>query len=104
MRTSAGTDVGAGSLLRLLSWGLFFCKNRRPIELLENALRCLGRGTSLVEIFDDAAVDTEALELVEYVLSRQPKDASDDDDDDTVDITLSRLDFGPYTEALDLGR
>ena len=102
MGTSAGTDVGAGSLLRLLSWGLFFCRNRRPIELLENALRCLGRGTSLVESLDDAAVDTEALELVEYVLSRQPKDASDDDD--TVEITLSRLDFGPYTEALDLSR
>jgi len=92
--SSTGTEVGAGSLWRLLSCGLLLCRNLRPSELLENVLRCLGRGISLIDAAVEAAVDTEALELVEHVRSRHPKDASDDADD-TVESTLSRFDLEP---------
>ena len=49
----------------------------------------------LTEAAEEAAVDTEALELVEEVLCRQPKDASEEAvlslDDSSVRATLSRF-------------
>jgi len=64
-----GDEVGnASACFGGTSWGLFLCKKSRAIELFEMVLRCLGRRFwLLIEGVEEAAVETEALELVEDV-------------------------------------
>jgi hypothetical protein len=96
-----GAEVGDGSLWRWDSCGLLLVKNLRDIELPEKVLRCFERGMSFREGVEEAVVDTEALELVEAVRWRQPKDASEDAverlDESSLRAKLSR--FDPYIEG-----
>lgn len=73
------------------------------MELFEKVLRCLGRGLSFTEGVDEAAVETEALELVEEWRLRQPNEASDEAVDSrhsSLRATLSG--FDPYAEESNL--
>jgi hypothetical protein len=76
-------------------------KNLRDIELPEKVLRCFERGLSFREGVEEAVVDNEALELVEAVRWRQPKEASEDAveslDESSLRARLSR--FEPYIEG-----
>jgi hypothetical protein len=64
-------------------------------------LRCFERGLSFREGVEEAVVDIEALELVDAVRWRQPKDASEDAveslDESSLRVRLSR--FEPYIDG-----
>jgi hypothetical protein len=96
-----GAEVGVGSLRRWGSCGWLLVKNLLDIELPEKVFRCFERGLSFTEGVDEAAVDTDTMELMEAVRCRQPKEASEDAieslEESSLRAWLSR--FEPYIDG-----